>query len=198
MTIPGFAEFLYAKYDTRGDVAPSYALTIFPHSVATWTREQKERITALLKPSSTQSPDEETFESRVRRLELATSIMKCNDCNFKCTRGLALVGWENIFRHLCLEPSPHCNPCQTIELDESACAAAASLVRCLGLDPKVATIKDMDERDARLLCGNCMPETSRGVTGLKVYTWRECVRTHSHLLTTSAGTYLYFDSSCIS
>ncbi|KAF8798197.1 hypothetical protein BYT27DRAFT_7124510 [Phlegmacium glaucopus] len=161
--IAEFAGFLNAKYDTRGDVDLEYAMTIFPDSVTTWTEAHRERIAALLMPSSTESSDREAFESKLQRLELATSIMRCNDCKLKSTRGLALVGWENIFRHI------------SIHLDESACSAAASLVSCLGLDPKTATIKDMDERDARFLCGNCLPETSRGITGLKVYTWRECL-----------------------
>ena len=152
-------------------------MSIFPNSVITWTETQKERIAALVKPTSTESPNDESFESQMQRLELATSIMTCDDCKYKGTRGLTLVGWENIFRHICLEASPYYSPCQAIHLDESACAAATSLVSCLGLDPKTATIKDMDERDARFLCGNCTSETtSRGITGLNVYTWMECVR----------------------
>ena len=174
-TIPEFADFLNAKYDTRGDVNSIYAMTVFPSSVITWTQAHKERIATLVKPLSAES-DEEPFESKMQRLELATSIMRCDDCKDRSTRGLALVGWKNIFRHICLEANPYFNPCQTIRLDEGACAAATSLVSCLGLDPKTTTCKEMDERDARFLCGNCMSETSRGITGLKVYTWMECVR----------------------
>ena len=197
-TITGFADFLNAKYDNRGNVDPKYAMTLFPSSVVTWTQERKERVAALVKPSSTESPDEEALESKMKRLELATSIMRCDDCKFRSTRGLALVGWENIFRHICTEAMPYFPPCQAIRLDEGACAAAASLVGCLGLDPKTTTIKDMDERDARFLCGNCMSETSRGITGLKVYRWMECVRIIFSISKGSAGTQLYVDSSCIS
>jgi hypothetical protein len=176
-TIAEFAAFLNAKYDTRGDLDPVYAMTVFPSSVITWTQAQRERIAALVKPSSTESLGEEAFESKMQRLELATSVMRCDDCKDRSTRGFALVGWENIFRHICLEAQPHYyNPCQAIRLDEGACAAAASLVSCLGLDPKTTTFKEMDERDARFFCGNCMSETSRGITGLSVYTWMECVR----------------------
>ena len=173
-TIAGFADFLNAKYDTRGDVDSTYAMTVFPSAVTTWTQAQRERIVALVKPSSAESLDK-TFESKMQRLDLATSVMRCDDCKNRSTRGLALVGLENIFRHICLEATPY-NPCQAICLDEGACAAATSLVSCLGLDPKTTTFKEMDERDARFLCGNCMSETSRGITGLRVYTWMECVR----------------------
>jgi hypothetical protein len=175
-TIPDFADFLNSKYDTRGDVDSIYAMVVFPSSVTTWTEAQSERIAALVTALSAESLDKEALEIKMQRLELATSIMICDDCKYRSTRGLVLVGWENIFRHICLEANPYYNPCQEICLDEGACAAAASLVGCLGLDPKTTTFKEMDERDARFLCGNCMSETSRGITGLKVYTWMECVR----------------------
>ena len=176
-TIAGFADFLNAKYDTRGDVDSDYAMKVFPSSVMTWTQAQRERIATLVKPSSAESLVEEAFELKMQRLELATSVVVCNDCKNRSIRGLALVGSENIFRHICLEANPY-NPCQAIHLDPNAgaCAAATSLVSCLGLDPKTTTFKEMDERDARFLCGNCMSETSRGIRGLKVYTWKECVR----------------------
>lgn len=175
-TIADFSDFLNAKYDTRGDLDPIYAMTVFHPSVIAWTQAQRERIAALVEPLSAESLDEEAFESKMQRLDLATTIMRCDDCKDRSTRGLALVGWENIFRHICLEANPYCNPCQSICLDEGACAAATSLVSCLGLDPKTTTFKEMDERDARFLCGNCLSETSRGITGLMVYTWTECVR----------------------
>ena len=180
-TIAEFADFLNAKYDTRGDVNSIYAMNVFPSSVITWIQAQGERIAALVRLSSAGSSDEKAF-FKMQRLDLATSVMRCDDCKDRTTRGLALVGSENILRHICLEANPYCNPCQTIRLDEGACAAAASLVSCLGLDPKTTTFKEMDERDARFLCGNCMSETSRGITGLKVYTWMECVRILSQSL----------------
>ena len=173
--IPEFSDFLNTKYDTRGDVDSTYAMTVFPSSIITWIQAQGERIAAHVKLSSLESLVEETF-FKMPRLDLATSIMRCDDCKDRSTRGLVLVGSENILRHICLEADPYFNPCQAIRFDDGACAAAASLVSCLGLDPKTTTSKEMDERDARFLCGNCTSETSRGITGLKVYTWLECVR----------------------
>ena len=195
-SIAEFSDFLNAKYDTRGDVNPSFAMTVFPSSVITWIQEQGERIAAHVKLSSSEPLAEEAF-FKMPRLDLATSIMICDNCKDRSTRGLALVGSENILRHICLEASPYCRPCQAIRLDEGACAAAASLVSCLGLDPKTTTFKEMDERDARFFCGNCMSETSRGITGLKVYTWMECVR-FLFIPLDSAGTKLHVDSFCIS
>ena len=148
-------------------------MTVFPSSVITWTQVHRERIAALVKPSSAESLNEEVSEFEMQRLELATSIVMCDDCKNRSIRGLALVGSEDIFRHMCLEANLY-NPCQAIRLDEVGCAAATSLVSCLGLDPKTTTIKEMDERDARFLCGNCMSEF--GTTSLYVYTWMECVR----------------------
>jgi hypothetical protein len=179
MSIAEFSGFLNAKYDTRGDVNSSFAMTVFPSSVINWIQAQGERIAPHVKLSSSESLPEEAF-FKMPCLDLATSIMICDNCKDRSTRGLALVGSENILRHICLEANPHCSPCQAIRLDEGACAAAASLVSCLGLDPKTTTFKEMDERDARFFCGNCMSETSRGITGLKVYTWMECVRILSH------------------
>ena len=176
ITIAEFANFLHAKYDTRGDVNSIYAMTVFPSSVITWIQTQGLKIAAhYAKPLSSESQAETAF-FKMPRLDLATSIMRCDDCKDRSIRGLALVGSENILRHICLEANSYCNPCQAIRFDEGACAAASSLVSCLGLDSKTTTFKEMDERDARFLCGNCMPETSRGITGLKVYTWMECVR----------------------
>ena len=173
-TIAEFAGFLNAKYDTRGDIDSIFAMTVFPSSVIAWIQAQGLRIAAHVKLSSSESLVEEAF-FKMPRLDLATSIMICDDCKYRSTRGLVLVGSENILRHICLEANPFCNPCQAIRIDEGACAAAASLVNCLGLDPKTTTFKEMNERDARFFCGNCTSETSRGITGLKVYTWMECV-----------------------
>ena len=174
-TIAEFADFLNAKYDTRGDVNSVLAMNVFPSSVLTWIQAQGERIAAHVKLSSSESLAEEAF-FKMPRLDLATSIMICDDCKYRNTRGLALVGSENILRHICLEANPYCSPCQAIRLDEGACAAAVSLVSCVGLDPKTTTFKEMDERDARFFCGNCMSERSPNFMGLKVYTWMECVR----------------------
>ncbi|RXW22075.1 hypothetical protein EST38_g3787 [Candolleomyces aberdarensis] len=57
-------------------------------------------------------------------------------------------------------------------------AAAASIIRQLGLDPDTAAPEDMDKIDARFFCGNCPVKTCKKVQGRKAYTWRECV-THA-------------------
>ena len=189
-TITEFAEFLNAKYDTRGEVNSTFAMSVFPSSVITWIQAQGERIAAHVKLSSSESLVEEAF-FKMPRLDLATSIMICDDCKDRSTRGLALVGSENILRHICLEVNHYYKPCQAIRLDEGACAAAASLVSCLGLDPKTTTFKEMDERDARFLCGNCVSETSRGITGMKVYTWMECVR-----ILSSSAQFRWYQFTC--
>lgn len=91
--------------------------------------------------------------------------------------GRALLGWKNICRHTRRTTGRNMDPCSKFEINERVSwAAATSLVLCAGLDPKTMTIQDMDFRNDRFLCGNCIPDTSHGVTGLKAYTWIECVK----------------------
>ncbi|KIM48829.1 hypothetical protein M413DRAFT_438003 [Hebeloma cylindrosporum] len=153
-SIEGFSDFLQAPYDKRGDMAPSYAVSLFPAFIADWTRTQQEAVVSLF-PSTV--PD----QAKLEKLELATSVFTCVDCRYKIRDGRILLGWNNICRHR--------------QFNQLASAAAESLVRCVGLDPATTTIEQMNLRDDRFLCSNCTSEPSRGVIGLKVYNWVECL-----------------------
>lgn len=167
----GFSEFLNAPYVERGEIAPGYAASLFPDFVADWTRKQQLEIVQLLYPGE---PDQD-LEIALEKLEVATSVITCSDCKLKNQAGRALLGWKNICLHKRNTVSPHQYPCSTFEVNSVATTAAAAIVSCAGLNPETATIREMDTLNARFMCGNCLPETSRGMSGLKVYTWIECV-----------------------
>jgi len=172
LEIEGFKEFLEAPFDERGDIFPGYAVAFFPDFIDNWVKGHQEEIVGIL-------PDledaEETFEAKVQRLELATSVVTCRDCNDSSHLGLVLVGWKNICRHLRSTSHGYPDNCQTYEVNHHAVAAAASLVSCVGLDPLTTTMDDMNRRDDRFMCGTCLPEDYRGRRFMRVYTWLECV-----------------------
>lgn len=179
LELEGFKEFLETPFDKRGDISPAYAVTFFPDFIDNWVKEHQENIVCIL-------PDledaEETFEAKVQRLELATSVVSCRDCNDSSHSGLVLVGWKNICRHLRSTSHGYPDNCQTYEVNHHAVAAAASLVSCVGLDPLTTTVDDMNRRDDRFMCRSCLPEYHRGRRFMRVYTWLECVCHFSFIL----------------
>jgi hypothetical protein len=160
-SIEGFSDFLNAPY----------AVSLFPGFIVDWTRTQQEAVVSLLPPTV---PDLD-HQAKLNKLELATSVFTCLDCKYKIRDGRVLLGWNNICLHRRSVAGSNINLCGAQELNEGASAAAASLVCCVGLDPATTTVEQMDKRNDRFLCGNCTSEPSRGVIGLKVYTWVECV-----------------------
>lgn len=171
--VDAFKEFLNAPCDKRGDLIPGQAVTFFPEYISKWTRKQlEETIEVFPKLEGV----EESFETKVQRLELVTSVITCSDCKYKCHLGHALIGWKNICRHRRSTIPGYVVPCATYEIYDNCVAAAASLVTCVGLDPSTTTVSDMDARNDRFICGNCLPDYYRGLRCQKVYTWLECVR----------------------
>ncbi|KAF6763777.1 hypothetical protein DFP72DRAFT_873361 [Ephemerocybe angulata] len=74
--------------------------------------------------------------------------------------GLAVIGWDSACVHMCGSYSHYFH--MGWEFCSVGYAAAASLVRQLGLDPDTATPEEVDA-------------THKKVQGRKAYTWRECV-----------------------
>ena len=171
LEIQAFRDFLGPPFEERGDIAPGYAAAFFADSVDKWTRVQQENIAGIL-PALERV--QETAETKIQRLELATSVMTCRVCNYSSHSGHALVGWKSICRHLCSSVNCYKN-CQKFEVNRHAVAAATSLVSCVGHNPLTATMDDMDHRDDRFICGNCVPEGNGGRQFKRVYTWLECV-----------------------
>jgi hypothetical protein len=174
--IDAFKEFLNAPCQKRGDLIPGQAVEFFPEFHKQWTRKQREATVTFF---PTLVGVEESFEAKVQRLELVTTVVTCSDCKYKCHSGHALIGWKNICRHRRSIVPGYVDPCATYAGLDNATAAAASIVSCVGLDPSTTTVSDMNARNDRFMCGNCMPSPYRGLRCLKVYTWLECVRSSS-------------------
>lgn len=111
-----------------------------------------------------------TMDTRMKR---ATTIFSCISCKTGRQAGLAVIGWDAASIHMC-GSYPHLFHTNW-EFCSVGYAAAASIIRQLGLDPDTATPEDMDKIDARFFCGNCPVKTCKKVQGRKAYTWRECV-----------------------
>lgn len=171
LEIEAFRDFLGPPFEKRGDIAPGYAATFFSDSIDKWVRTQQENIAGILPALE---GVKETSETKIQRLELATSVLTCRVCNYSSHSGHALVGWKSICRHLCSSVNCYKN-CQKFEVNRHAVAAATSLVSCVGLDPLITTMDDMDQRNDRFMCGSCIPEENGGRRFMRVYTWLECV-----------------------
>ncbi|KAF5331110.1 hypothetical protein D9619_005952 [Psilocybe cf. subviscida] len=185
----GFQDFLNAEFTVRGELEIKEAMSIFPAFVDSWTKTQKELIVGLLpdtNPNTNPDADSDaeadvpeaqiqSFEDKLKRLELAQTVIVCSDCRFKAQQGRALVGWDAVCRHMRTLVGGNMHPCAAYELEPHATATAVALVTCVGLDPATTTGEEMTRRDDRFMCGNCHLSTSRGVTGLNVYTWLECI-----------------------
>lgn len=171
--LPALNAFFNLPLTDRGDLSPGELVPHFPRFVADWTTNMQNAVVATL-PSSGSS--QETFESKLDKLELATSVFTCRDCDDRSHHGWVRVGWRDICRHACYKPFTWGLPCTTLEHNDDLSMTALNIVYQLGLDPSTTTWRDMDALDARFICGNCPTETQNRVTGLKVYTWKECVR----------------------
>ncbi|PPQ75374.1 hypothetical protein CVT24_013157 [Panaeolus cyanescens] len=168
--IEGFHEFLDAEYNERGHVTTEYAVSLFPSFIEGWRKRVRDAITSL-----ESSSDKESTTLRCRDLDLATSILKCEGCRLIHRCGKAIFGWEDVFLHKSTLFAGYSRYCDDLEWSNVGEAAVVALLRCLGLDEKTTTIKELDQRDDRFICGNCMPRNSGNVNGLRVYSWRECV-----------------------
>jgi len=171
LCIEGFEDFLNAPPDKRGDMAPCHAVTWFPRFIEEWTKDEQKAIVRLLP----RKEEPESFEAKLKRLELATSVLRCTMCKDRHHAGRVLIGWKAICRHRCSMLEGLRKSCVSYEMNYIARLAAISVVSCVGLDPSMATVDDMNARDDRFMCGDCMPENHRGLHGWKVYTWIECV-----------------------
>jgi hypothetical protein len=136
---------------------------------------------ALSSSSSSPQPDP---------LDLATAVFTCRE---RCS-ALAIFGHDDIAQHHCrldfdkLEntgglfsswqhridgaPGP-----PKIDFSVERSRIAGAVVRAAGLDDRVATVSDMDEKDLRFGCSACHPGRYRGFSFTKVgYQWRDFVR----------------------
>ncbi|TFK30268.1 hypothetical protein FA15DRAFT_663658 [Coprinopsis marcescibilis] len=129
------------------------------------------------KHKASQEEYDQTVDTLINsRMRLATAVFSCSRCKFARHSAKAIIGWESVCAHMCgsWPKAFHTN----WEFCSVGYAAAASIIRMLGLDPEIATPEEVDAVDARFFCFNCPVTLHRKLRGRKVYTWRECV-THA-------------------
>ncbi|KAF9036649.1 hypothetical protein BJ165DRAFT_1532763 [Panaeolus papilionaceus] len=162
-TIEGFKPFLEAEFTERGHVTAEFAVSLFPAFIESWRKAVKEAVVNL-------APGQR------RNLDLATSVLSCGGCKRIHRCGKAIFGWDDVFLHKNTLFSVYTQYCNSLEWSHVGETAVVALLRSIGLDENTTTIQELDQRGDRFLCGNCLPRNSRSVNGLRVYTWRECVR----------------------
>lgn len=109
-----------------------------------------------------------------QRMNLATSVFSCSSCKSGRHSAMALIGWDATFIHLCGSQASWYHT--GFEFCSVGYAAAANIIRSVGLNPETATPAELDAIDARFFCLNCPVTLHRKIRGRKAYTWRECVQ----------------------
>ncbi|EDR04452.1 uncharacterized protein LACBIDRAFT_304521 [Laccaria bicolor S238N-H82] len=108
------------------------------------------------------------LESPYQNLDLAVNVFVCVSCEDD------LIGLKDLRSHFkCIGPQFE------FQFSLAGRTSALALVVLLGMDPKTATVGDMDARDARFFCEGCNTSWKRGVFGRQALTWRECI---SHVI----------------
>jgi hypothetical protein len=113
-----------------------------------------------------------SLESQYENLDLAVNVFVCASCEDAGTRQPAtiLIGLKDLRSHFkCI------NPQFEFRFSFAGRVGALALVDLMGIDPKTATVNDLDARDARFFCEGCDFSWNRGVLGRQALTWRECV-----------------------
>ncbi|KAJ7176242.1 hypothetical protein C8R43DRAFT_1197867 [Mycena crocata] len=128
------------------------ALADAPALVEKWCNDAEAHLASILpQPSGDR-----------RALARATSVFVCTGPKSGPTVAIAL---EETRAQMHWWPSA-----ERVEFSERGSAAARDLVLLLGLDPETATASDMDNQDARFICGGCrLPKR-------EALSWRDCVR----------------------
>ncbi|KAF7333004.1 hypothetical protein MVEN_02406700 [Mycena venus] len=137
------------------------ALLGLPEFVEAWRAEKRALLVSLLPlPTSTatsecsSSSNSANAKLDLRRLNLATSVYTCLGSwvgGMTVTAGRALIGWAGAGAHLrCRSLKSYWD--RRVHYAAEGAAAAAALVRLVGLDPETATAEDMDG-----ICGGEVP-----------------------------------------
>ncbi|KDR76602.1 hypothetical protein GALMADRAFT_247009 [Galerina marginata CBS 339.88] len=111
-------------------------------------------------------------------LELATSVFQCEGQCIRYHERCSVIGVEELMTH-------HCDADYTLFFNRSAMSwnfslrgaqTASSLVQLAGLDPKTASVSDMDQKDLRFTCRLCKPvQVSANLWMANGYSWRRAV-----------------------
>ena len=112
------------------------------------------------------------LESPYENLDLAVNVFVCASCEddgIGCPASI-LIGLKDLRSHFkCI------NPQFEFQFSFAGRASALALIGLLGMDPKTATVNDLDARDARFFCEGCNISWNRGVLGRQALMWKECV-----------------------
>lgn len=171
-----YREIIERNYPQHRDGhRPSSAFSVLPDLIQQWKVARWTDIYARMKIGGV-TPLQEPIEGlEVERLLcLATSAFVCHhNCRGACP---VYHIDDNLGLHSCLREEPAWKGWQrgwnfddmTFSLDANE--VIASCVKTVGLDPRVATVDDMDNLNPRFYCSNCP-------MGAKLArSWRGCVR----------------------
>lgn len=139
--------------------------------------------------------NEELTASITIVLARATSIFMCWGCGDRNPEAIqCLIGWETAKTHV---GCPHLefSPSRRLSFSNEGAQAVTSLTRLLGLDSSVASTANLDQLNARFVCGKCLTTSSRG-QGYKALTWRECVRCLNYTIAHAKTRYIATGNTC--
>ncbi|EDR04454.1 uncharacterized protein LACBIDRAFT_304523 [Laccaria bicolor S238N-H82] len=116
------------------------------------------------------------LEAPYENMDLAVNVFVCASCEGRFNRRHASIpiGLKDLRSHFkCIGPQ------FGFRFSSAGRASALALVDLLGMDPKTATVNDLDARDARFFCEGCDISWDRRVLGRQALKWRECI---SHVI----------------
>jgi hypothetical protein len=209
-----FYDYLNGPLEETPDLTLEVAKEKLPVAIEDWTTERRLELYQMIPGHEMPEAEPETEEEGLsdedratraqarelirkeiltvlmdQRMNLATSVFSCSTCKSCRHSAMSLIGWNATFTHMCGSmPSWYHT---SFEFCSVGYAAAANIIRSVGMNPETATPAELDALDARFFCLNCPVTLHRKVRGRKAYTWRECV---SPLLTRCDGLKFTFVS----
>ncbi|KAJ7231783.1 hypothetical protein C8J57DRAFT_1580478 [Mycena rebaudengoi] len=164
-----------------GDPRLVAAVAAAPAFLDAWALDIQRSLIVLL-PSPGPPGSWHNLQPGIHLLQRATSVFKVQLPYIYNYRRYMFIGWNGA-RAWCHQPEGD------VEFDLQGSMAAAALAVLLGLDPETVTAAEMDEANARFLCGTCPPE-SKGQR--RARRWRHCVfhASNSNAVTHSASNWL--------
>ncbi|KAJ7272404.1 hypothetical protein C8J57DRAFT_1715798 [Mycena rebaudengoi] len=163
--VPGSRNTYYLPPHCTIDAFPPIAQLVNEDPAeASGARRSPARRRVVLLPSPGPG-SEHNLQPGLHSLQRATSVFKVQLSYIYNYRRHIFIGWDGA-RAWCHRREGD------VEFDPQGSMAAAALAVLLGLDPETVTAAEMDEANARFLCGTCPPE-SKGQR--RARGWRYCV-----------------------
>jgi hypothetical protein len=196
--MPDFYSILNSGVDvsvTEEILAP--ILAKLPEIVKKWRVENLAKLAQLVSAAVTPPPQNRKGKEKENYLSML-SVLDLATCFFKCANCIEPLWCERLFHHHCLTsptvqircdvrdpekdiyynlgcvPHHYKRPFGGSEYSEEMAECAAVLVRMSGLDPKVATGKDMDATELRFACDSCSQGGDRRVMSWRIAVCCQC------------------------